>query len=234
MARADAVQNRERLLAAAREAFAESTDASLTAVAKQAGVGIGTLYRHFPTRESLIVALYRHHIERLIKLSPVLLTERKPLEALRAWCAEVARYGRMKYGAAEVIHAAVNDAEYYGPFVDAIRQLLEAGADQGTLKRGVDPEDVLLQLSVLWRLDPANDGEARAARIVELIIDGLRARMLGVLTRALLTRSMGRRPPMPVWGRSGCSVEPGRQGRGALVVGLVRGGRRPIRWPGFG
>ncbi len=82
----------------------------------------------------------------------------------------------MKYGAAEVIHAAVNDAEYYGPFVDAIRQLLEAGADQGTLKRGVDPEDVLLQLSVLWRLDPANDGEARAARIVELIIDGLRAR----------------------------------------------------------
>ena len=176
MARADAVQNRERLLAAAREAFAESTEASLTAVAKQAGVGIGTLYRHFPTRESLIVALYRHHIERLIKLSPVLLTERKPLEALRAWCAEVARYGRMKYGAAEVIHAAVNDAEYYGPFVDAIRQLLEAGADQGTLKRGVDPEDVLLQLSVLWRLDPANDGEARAARIVELIIDGLRAR----------------------------------------------------------
>ncbi len=69
MARADAVQNRERLLAAAREAFAESTEASLTAVAKQAGVGIGTLYRHFPTRESLIVALYRHHIERLIKLS---------------------------------------------------------------------------------------------------------------------------------------------------------------------
>lgn len=176
MARADAVQNRERLLAAAREAFAQSADASLTAVAKQAGVGIGTLYRHFPTRESLIVALYRHHIERLIQLAPVVLTERQPLDALRAWFAEVARYGRMKYGAAEVIHAAVNDAEYYGPFVDAIRQLLDAGAKEGTLKQRVDPEDVLLQLSVLWRLDPARDGEARAKRIVDLIVDGLRKR----------------------------------------------------------
>ncbi|MBM7789213.1 TetR/AcrR family transcriptional regulator [Tenggerimyces flavus] len=176
MARADAVQNRERLLAAARVSFAKSADASLSAVAKQAGVGIGTLYRHFPTRESLIVALYRHHIERLIQLVPALLTERKPLEALRAWFAEVARYGRMKYGMSEVIHAAVNDAEYYGPFVGAIRQLLDAGVEAGTLKKGIDPEDVLLQLSVLWRLDPANDGEARAKRIVELIMDGLRAR----------------------------------------------------------
>lgn len=79
---------------------------------------------------------------------------------------------------AEVIHAATDNGredEFYGPFVQAIAVLLEAGAADGSLKAGIDPEDVLLQLSVLWRIDPARDGEARAARIMGLIVDGLRA-----------------------------------------------------------
>ncbi|HEY2286236.1 MAG TPA: hypothetical protein VGH88_10890 [Streptosporangiaceae bacterium] len=94
------------------------------------------------------------------------------------WLDEVARYGQLKYGVAEVIHAATSgglDAEYYGPFVGAIAVLLQAGAADGSLKAGLDPEDVLLQLSVLWRIGPDNGGEARAARILGLIIDGLRA-----------------------------------------------------------
>ncbi|MFG2944267.1 TetR/AcrR family transcriptional regulator [Streptomyces adustus] len=176
--RRDALHNRERILTVAREALAASNTASLTAIAKDAGVGIGTLYRHFPTREALIIELYRHDIQHLIDLAPALLGSHAPSEALRLWFDEVARYGRLKYGVAEVIHAATNqgvDDEYYAPFLGAIGALLNAGAADGSLKSGLDPEDVLLQLSVLWRIDPARDGEARAARILALVIDGLRA-----------------------------------------------------------
>jgi AcrR family transcriptional regulator len=175
--RKDALGNRDRIVTAAREALAESGGASLTAIAKAAGVGIGTLYRHFPTREALILELYHHDIQQLIDLAPELLKAQPPLDALRSWFDEVARYGRLKYGVAEVVHAATNgglDDQHYGPFVAAIAMLLEAGAADGSLKPGLDPEDVLLQLSVLWRLDPARDGEVRAARILVLVIDGLR------------------------------------------------------------
>lgn len=172
--RKDARTNRERILTAAREAFAASSSASLSAIARQAGVGIGTLYRHFPSREALIVELYRHDIQHLIDLAPALAASRPPLEALRLWFGEVARYGQLKYGAAEVIHAATSDEEYYEPFVRAIAVLLDHGAADGSLKQGLDPEDVLLQLSVLWRIDPERGGEARAERILDLIVDGLR------------------------------------------------------------
>jgi AcrR family transcriptional regulator len=176
-ARKDAVSNRERILAAAHEAIAAPGGASLSAIARKAGVGIGTLYRHFPTRESLIIELYRHDIQRLVDLAPALLASHPPLASLRLWFDEVARYGQLKFGAAEVIHAATNrglDDEHYAPFARAIAVLLEAGTADGSVKPGLDPEDVLLQLSVLWRIDPARDGEARAARILGLIIDGLR------------------------------------------------------------
>ncbi|MGW3665000.1 TetR/AcrR family transcriptional regulator [Streptomyces sp. NPDC005141] len=175
--RRDALDNRERILGVAREALAESSGASLTGIAKKAGVGIGTLYRHFPNRESLIIELYRHDIQHLIDLAPALVESHPPIEALRRWFDEVARYGQLKYGVAEVIHAATNrglDDEYYEPFLRAIAVLLDAGAADGTLKDGLDPEDVLLQLSVLWRIDPAHGGDARAARILDLIVDGLR------------------------------------------------------------
>ncbi|WRZ88620.1 TetR/AcrR family transcriptional regulator [Streptomyces sp. NBC_01007] len=175
--RRDALDNRERILAVAREALAEAGGVSLTAIAKKAGVGIGTLYRHFPNRESLIVELYRHDIQHLIDLAPALAKSHPPLQALRRWFDEVARYGRLKYGVAEVIHAATDrglDDEYYEPFLGAIAVLLDAGAAEGTLKDGLDPEDVLLQLSVLWRIDPARGGDVRAARILDLIVDGLR------------------------------------------------------------
>ena len=176
--RKDALGNRERILAVARDALAVSGSTSLTAIARQAGVGIGTLYRHFPTREALVMEIYRHDLQYLIDRVPELLRAHPPLEALRLWFDEVAHYGRLKYGVAEVVHAATNDGrddENYAPFVRAIALLLEAGAADGSLKPGLDPEDVLLQLSVLWRIDPARGGEERARRILALIVDGLRA-----------------------------------------------------------
>jgi AcrR family transcriptional regulator len=176
--RKDALDNRERILAAAREALAASNEVSMTAIARRAGVGVGSLYRHFPTRESLILEIYQHDLQQLIDLAPVLLAGHEPLAALRTWFAEVARYGQLKYGVAEVIHAATSggiEDKYLQPFLRALAQLLDAGAADGSLKHALDPSDVLLQLSVLWRINPASGGQAQAARILGLIIDGLRA-----------------------------------------------------------
>ncbi len=102
--RADAQANRYLILASARAAFAASPDASLNSIAKTAGVGAGTLYRHFPGRESLILALYRHEIETLVDLAQALIDTHPPIEAFRLWCARLADYGRIKHGLAEVIH----------------------------------------------------------------------------------------------------------------------------------
>lgn len=179
--RKDAVGNRERILSVAREAFAQSgATASMTSIAERASVGVGTLYRHFPTREALILELCDDQIGRLIELAPALLEHVRPLDALRLWFDEVARYGRLKHGIAEVIHAATDgglgEAHHEKPFLAAIAVLLDACAEDGALKAGLDPHDVLLQLSVLWRIDPARGGEVQAGRILTLIIDGLRAR----------------------------------------------------------
>jgi AcrR family transcriptional regulator len=138
----------------------------------------GILYRHFPTRESLILEIYQHELQQLIDLAPALLAGHEPLAALRRWFAEVARYGQLKYGVAEVIHAATSggiEDEYLQSFLHALARLLDAGAADGSLKQALDPRDVLLQLSALWRINPAGGGQAQAARILGLIIDGLRA-----------------------------------------------------------
>jgi hypothetical protein len=120
--------------------------------------------------------LYRNDIGELIDLAPRLLEDHPPLVALRLWFDEVARYARLKYGVAEVVHAATGgglDDPAYEPFVAAIATLLDAGVASGELKAGLDPEDVLLQLSVLWRIDAAGD-EGRPQRILALVVDGLR------------------------------------------------------------
>ncbi|MBH0780695.1 TetR/AcrR family transcriptional regulator [Nocardia bovistercoris] len=176
--RSDARRNREHLLDVAREALAADAATSMNAIAKRAGVGPGTLYRHFPSREALIMELYRTELTALIDLVPRLLDEHRPLDALRAWFDEIRRYAGLKYGLAGVIHAATDNDRpdpAYALFVAAIALLLEAGARSGDLKPDIDPEDVLLQLSVLWRVDPAVD-PGRADRLVNLIIDGLLAK----------------------------------------------------------
>ena len=174
--RSDAQRNRAQILAVARRALANGDAVSMTRIAKLADIGVGTLYRHFPTRDALILELYSQDIQAVIDLAPMLLEQHPPLEALRSWLREVARNGRVKQGAAEVIHAATNNGlndPNYTPFVDAIRTLLEAGAASGDLKPDLDPEDVLLQLSVLWRIPPTGDVDARTDRILTLITDGL-------------------------------------------------------------
>lgn len=177
--RSDARANRERILAVARAAFAASPDASLNAIAKAAGVGAGTLYRHFPSREALVLALYRQEIQALVDLAPALVAAHPPLEAFGLWCERLADYGRIKHGLVDIIHAVVTDRDHqetYWPMVGAVGHLLKAGAASGDFGSDADAEDVLLLLGFLWRLPPGPEGAAQARRMQKLVVDGLRAR----------------------------------------------------------
>lgn len=176
--RADAQQNRARILDAARQAFAESGDASLNSIAKKAGVGPGTLYRHFPNREALVLAVYRYDVQKLADSATELLAEYPPVRALRLWFDRLAYYGMIKHGLAEVLHAATSDGlagETYGPVIGAITLLLTACEHDGAIRPGIDPDDILLLLGFLWRIDPGAGAEARVARLLDLITAGLQA-----------------------------------------------------------
>jgi AcrR family transcriptional regulator len=176
--RADAQLNRQRILGVAHDALAESGDASLNSIAKRAGVGAGTLYRHFPTREALILAVYQHDVQGLVESVPALLSEHPPLEALRLWFEELAGYVKIKHGLGDALHAATAEdivSETYGPVTNAIGQLLRAGEDAGSVRPGLDPGDVLLLMGFLWRTGPGEQGKAQAGRLLDLVIDSLRA-----------------------------------------------------------
>jgi AcrR family transcriptional regulator len=175
--RADAEQNRARILAAATAALAESSDATLNSIARRAGVGQGTMYRHFPSREALLLAVYRQDVQAVIDAAPALLAAYRPAEALRQWFGRLASYGRIKHGVAEAVQAATRadlSSAWYGPVTEAITLLLRAGQAAGEIRPDVDADEVLLLVGFLWRMD--NDGwEKRAAHLLDLVMDGLRA-----------------------------------------------------------
>ncbi|QAY71536.1 TetR/AcrR family transcriptional regulator [Xylanimonas protaetiae] len=175
--RADALKNREHLLQVAHDAFAESGTTSLNVIAKRAGVGAGTLYRHFPTREALILAVYQHDVQRLVDSVDAVLAEHAPLAAFRVWFHRLADYVRLKHGLGEALHtAAAQDAinETYAPVTAAVATLLEACVADGSVRPGLDPADVLLLMGFLWRVPGTDTGRAQADRLVDLVLDGIR------------------------------------------------------------
>jgi AcrR family transcriptional regulator len=148
--RPDAQQNRDRILEVARDALTASSDASLNSIAKKAGVGPGTLYRHFPNREALVLAVYRHDVQQLVDSAPVLLKEHPPLDALRLWFDRLAYYGRIKHGLADVLHAATSDGlvgETYGPVIGAITLLLRACEEAGSIRSYAESADAVCLMS---------------------------------------------------------------------------------------
>lgn len=177
-ARTDARQNRARILEVAAQLLARDGDASLNAVAKQAGVGAGTLYRHFPNREALVLAVYRAEVARLADRAPELLRVAPPLEALRSWFAELAGYIRLKHGLGAALTAANHEAataDTYGPVIIAIGSLLAAGEADGSVRPGLDPDDVLMLMSSVWRVPAGKAGHEQAERLLDLAVDSLRA-----------------------------------------------------------
>lgn len=176
--RTDAQQNRDRIVEVARDALAASGDASLNSIAKRAGVGAGTLYRHFPNREALVLAVYRHEVQRLVDWVPELLAEQPPLTAFRLWCERLASYVRIKHGLGDALGAATRQTmmdETYAPVIDAIARLLGACERAGAVRPGLDPDDVLLLMGCLWRVGVGDAGERQATRLLDLIIAGLRS-----------------------------------------------------------
>ncbi|KOG43658.1 TetR/AcrR family transcriptional regulator [Streptomyces resistomycificus] len=181
--RADARRNRERLLEAAGRAFSETgTDASLEAIAKDAGVGIGTLYRHFPTREALLEAAYRNELARVCDSVTELLTQLPPDQAMRRWMDLFIDYLATKQGMGDALKAVIasGDEDPFAESLDristAISTLLHAGAEVGVLRSDVDPLDVGFSLGGVLLITSDKGLRDRAGRMLDLLLDGLRHR----------------------------------------------------------
>ena len=175
--RADAEKNREHILVVAREALREAGDASLIGIARRAGVGPGTLYRHFPTREALITAVYSGDVERLVRSVPEVLAEHAPLDAFRLWFRTLADFVQLKRGLGEALQSPGLQeviSSTYAPVVSAVGELIAACAADGSMREGLNPEDVLLMMSFMTRVEPTSAAVARANRAMELAIYGLR------------------------------------------------------------
>jgi AcrR family transcriptional regulator len=178
--RADAQRNREQLLAAAVAAFSqEGAEVTLESIARAARVGIGTLYRHFPSREALIDATYRSELARLCDSVPGLLAAMPPDKAMRTWMESFADYMTTKRGMAEALRAVIASGgnpftESRGRLLGAIAALLRAGAQAGLLRADLKPDDVLVGVSGVSVLAAEPDQRAQAGRLLDLIMDGLR------------------------------------------------------------
>jgi AcrR family transcriptional regulator len=180
--RTDAIRNRERVLEAAKAVFgAGGPEASLEAVARTAGVGIGTLYRHFPTREALFEAVYRHEVQQLADLAEQLKQEDDPVDALRQWMRSNVRFVATKKG----MSAALALATYKNPellsysFDQLTRQvggLLERAIASGEIRDDISPEDLLRALIGMCYMHDQPGWQKSVLRLVDVFIDGLRNR----------------------------------------------------------
>ena len=177
--RSDGRRNRDAILAAALVALTESPDASLNAIARRAGFGNATLYRHFPTREDLVLATYQHEVGKLVDGADTLLQEQMPLDALRSWVERLAEYAVSKHGLADALRKAtspgkdLSSTETYDAIVGALDRLLQANVTAGTLRADLAANDVILALAGLWQLDPAGNWKAQAQRIYNIVLSGL-------------------------------------------------------------
>ncbi len=182
--RADAARNRERLLDAAVRAFSDDADVTLDAIAKAAGVGIGTLYRHFPTREALVDAAYRNELARLCDAVADLLQDLPPDKAMRAWMDRFVDYMTTKRGMADALRAVIVSggnpyAHSRDKLTSAITTLLDAGAAAGSIRSDVAPMDVLASVSGVSLAAGGTGLPGQASRMLDLLMDGLKYRSPG-------------------------------------------------------
>jgi AcrR family transcriptional regulator len=174
-----AARNRAAILEIAHELLAASPTASMNEIAKRAGVGAGTLYRHFPTREDLLLAVYRDDMERLLVMVDEVLSAGPAIDGFVAWFETLAGYLRIKHGLGEALSsAAAQDAinESYAPVTAAVGRLLDACVSEGSMRPGLDPYEILLLMGFLWRVPPGEEGLARGRSVTRIVLDGLRPR----------------------------------------------------------
>ncbi|MCU1479577.1 MAG: TetR family transcriptional regulator [Subtercola sp.] len=203
--RADAQRNRERLIEVARRALsaphegavpsgavaaasaaspasaassAAAAPVSLEAIAREAGVGIGTLYRHFPTRDALVEAVYRTELDAVLARGAELLASTDPAEALRQWMLAYADFVTTKRGMAESLRGllqtgAIASSQTRARVTETIAAFLEAGARAGTLRSDVRAEDVAASLVGVFLATPNPDQRPQADRMLALLLAGI-------------------------------------------------------------
>jgi AcrR family transcriptional regulator len=177
--RVDAVRNRERVLEAAKAVFSQGgSEASLEAVAKHAGVGIGTLYRHFPAREALYDAVYRREVDQLVGLAEDLAAEAPPVEALRRWMRANVEFIATKKGmAAALAMAAHGSSDLTAYSIDrltrAVGDLLRRAVAAGEIRADIGPEDLLRTLVGMCYAQDRPGWQANVLRLVDVFVDGL-------------------------------------------------------------
>ena len=180
--RADALRNRERVLEAAKAVFsAGGPDASLEAVARTAGVGIGTLYRHFPTREALFEAVYRREVQQLVDLAEQLKAMSSPAEALRQWMHSNVEFVATKKGMSAALALAAHGSPELFAFTferltQAVGGLLRRAVEAGEIRSDISDEDLLRALVGLCYTHDKPGWQVKVRRLVDVFVDGLRRR----------------------------------------------------------
>jgi AcrR family transcriptional regulator len=176
--RADAQRNRERILEVAKKEFTRSgANASLEQIAKKAGVGPGTLYRHFPTRENLLVAVYRAEMEKLAAAGRIHAASMSPVEALRAWLLLFVDAVQTKQIIAPVLNTLVGDPKKvfeasYAQIHEALRALVKRAIKSGDIRKDLDPIDLLRAIVGVANVATSPDWQQSARRLVDILIAG--------------------------------------------------------------
>jgi AcrR family transcriptional regulator len=180
--RADAARNRELVLEAAKTVFsAGGADASLEAVARRAGVGIGTLYRHFPTREALYEAVYRREVEQLADLAEELKNESKPVDALRRWLRSTVAFVATKKGMMAALALAAHGSPELNSYsrerlTNAVGALLDRAVAAGEIRSDVSPEDLVRALIGMCLIHDKPGWQSTVSKLLDVFVDGLRVR----------------------------------------------------------
>lgn len=178
--RADAVRNRERVLEAAKVVFnAGGPEASLEAVAKRAGVGIGTLYRHFPTREDLFEAVYRREVEQLSELAEQLKISKDPVDALRRWLGSTVEFVATKKGMSAALALTFQSSSDLAAFsmdrlTKAVGSLLDRAVAAGQMRADISPEDLFRALIGMCYMHDQPGWQSSVLRMLDVFVDGLR------------------------------------------------------------
>lgn len=180
--RADAVRNREQLLEVATRVFASTAaETSMRAIAREAGVGIGTLYRHFPTRESLVEAVYRDQVVRLTNGARELLADMTPAVAMRRWMDLLGNWIATKNGMLDTLltvieSGAVGHARTRDELMNAISAILDAGRAAGDLRPDVTAEEIAASLIGIFTVAHQPGHTVTSDRLLDILLDGLRPR----------------------------------------------------------
>jgi AcrR family transcriptional regulator len=178
--RADATRNRNQLLEVATRVFVSAdTEPSMRAIAREAGVGIGTLYRHFPTRKSLVEAVYCDQVARLTDGARELLAQLPPPAALRRWMDLFGDWIATKNGMLDTLLAMIESGEIahaqtQTELLAAIDEILNAGRATGELRADVTAEDIAAGLIGIFTVAHRPEHDARARRLLNILMDGLR------------------------------------------------------------